>query len=366
MSLVLENVTKKVGRETHLYDISLEFEPGSRNVLLGRTLSGKTSLLRLMAGLDRPSAGRLLMNGEDVTGRSVRKRSVAMVYQQFINYPSLTVYRNIASPLKMAGVKKAEIDRRVRRTAEMLHLEDMLDRLPTELSGGQEQRVAIARALIGDGELLLLDEPLGNLYYKLREELRVELHDIFQERRAIVVYTTTEPTEALMLGGNIVVIDEGRILQSGPTPEVYHNPATTKVAEVCSDPPINFLKGVIKGDSVRMGPNIEMPREHHMKSLMDGDYMFGVRSNHLFLARNGKEDVEIPAKVELAEINGSETFIHADYDGFRLVVQENGIRLVRIGAEITIYVSPSAFFVYDEAGALVASPSRESVVGELT
>ncbi len=366
MSLVLENITKKVGRETHLYNINLEFETGSRNVLLGHTLAGKTSLLRLMAGLDRPTSGRVLVSGEDVTGKSVRKRSVAMVYQQFINYPSLTVYKNIASPLKIARVKKGEIDRRVRRTAEMLHIEEMLDRLPAELSGGQQQRVAIARALIGDAELLLLDEPLVNLDYKLREELRVELHDIFEERKAIVVYTTTEPTEALMLGGNIAVIDEGRVLQTGLTPEVYHNPATTKVAEVCSDPPINFLKGTIKGGAVRMGWNIEMPLEHHMKSLMDGDYMFGVRSNHLSLSRNDKEDVEIPAKVELAEINGSETFIHADYDGLRLVVQENGVRLVRIGAEITIYVSPSSFFVYDEAGALVASPSREAVEGKLT
>lgn len=366
MSLVLENITKKVGRETHLYNINLEFETGSRNVLLGHTLAGKTSLLRLMAGLDRPTTGKVLVNGEDVTGKSVRKRSVAMVYQQFINYPSLTVYKNIASPLKIARVKKGEIDRRVRNTAEMLHIEDLLDRLPTELSGGQQQRVAIARALIGDADLLLLDEPLVNLDYKLREELRIELHDIFEERKAIVVYTTTEPTEALMLGGNIAVIDEGRVLQTGLTPEVYHNPATTKVAEVCSDPPINFLKGTIKGGAVRMGRNIEMPLEHHMKSLMDGDYMFGVRSNHLSLSRNGKEDVEIPAKVELAEINGSETFIHADYDGLRLVVQENGVRLVRIGAEITIYASPSSFFVYDEAGALVVSPSREAVEGGLT
>ena len=360
MSLFLEGITKKVGRETHIDNVSLSFEAGSRNILLGRTLAGKTSLLRLMAGLDRPTSGRVLVNGVDVTGKSVRKRSIAMVYQQFINYPSLTVYKNIASPLKIAGVKKTEIDRRVRETAEMLHIEGMLDRLPTELSGGQQQRVAIARALTGDAELLLLDEPLVNLDYKLREELRVELHDIFEERQAIVVYTTTEPTEALMFGGNIVVIHEGRILQAGPTPEVYHHPATTKVAEVFSDPPINFLEGTIQGDSVTMGRNIEMPLEDYMKLLSDGKYAFGVRSNHLFLSRNSKENIEIPARVALAEINGSETFTHADHDGFRLVVQENGVHSVRIGAEITIYVDPSSFFVYDEAGALVASPSRQA------
>jgi glycerol transport system ATP-binding protein len=266
----------------------------------------------------------------------------------------------------MSGLNKKEIDRRVRETAEMLHLESLLNRLPSELSGGQQQRTAIARALVKDADLLLLDEPLVNLDYKLREELRVELHDIFEERKAIVVYTTTEPTEALMLGGNILVVDEGRILQTGSTPEVYHNPVTTKVAEVFSDPPINFLNGTIQGGSVIMGRNIEMPLEDYMKPLSDGDYGFGVRSNHLFLSRNDREDVEIPARVELAEINGSETFIHADYDGFRLVVQENGVRTVRIGAEITIYVSPCCFFVYDEAGALVASPSREAVQIGLT
>ena len=366
MSLTLEAITKKVGREIHIDNVSLEFEAGSRNVLLGRTLAGKTSLLRLMAGLDRPTSGRVLVGGVDVTGKSVRKRSVAMVYQQFINYPSLTVYKNIASPLKLSGENKSEIDRKVRKTAEMLHIEDLLDRLPAELSGGQQQRVAIARALIKNADLLLMDEPLVNLDYKLREELRVELQDIFREREAIVVYATTEPTEALMLGGNIAVIDEGRVLQTGPTPEVYHNPATTKVAEVFSDPPINFLKGTIQGGAARMGRSIEMPLEHHMKFLMDGDYIFGVRSNHLFLSRNGKEDVEIPARVELAEINGSETFIHADYDEFQFVVQEKGVRSVRIGVEITIYVNPSSFFVYDEAGALVASPSREAVEGGLT
>jgi len=279
-----------------------------------------------------------------------------MVYQQFINYPSLTVFDNIASPLKIAKVPNPEINKRVRTTAEMLHLEGFLDRLPSELSGGQQQRVAIARALVKETELLLLDEPLVNLDYKLREELRTELQDIFETRRAIVVYTTTEPTEALMLGGNLVVIDEGRVLQTGPTPEVYHHPATTKVAEVFSDPPINFLTGRVHGGVARMGRDIEVPLNNHMRSLTDGNYTFGVRSNHFFVSRRSQEDIEIIGKVELAEINGSETFIHANHDEIQLVVQEKGVRSIRIGVEITIYVSPSCFFVYDEAGALVASP----------
>ena len=184
-------------------------------MLLGPTLAGKTSLMRLMAGLDRPTAGRVLVDGVDVTGQSVRKRSVAMVYQQFINYPTLTAYDNIASPLRLQGVAAAEIDRQVRDTARLLHIDHLLDRLPAELSGGQQQRLAIARALVKRASLLLLDEPLVNLDYKLREELRAELRDLFARQQTTVVYATTEPLEALIMGGEVIVMDEGRVLQTG-------------------------------------------------------------------------------------------------------------------------------------------------------
>ena len=365
MGLTLQNVDKLVGREVHLTDISLAFESGSRNVILGRTLAGKTSLLRIMAGIDRPTRGKILVDDKDVTGASVRKRSVAMVYQQFINYPSLTVYKNIASPLKIAGVSKSEIDRRVRETAEMLHIEDLLDRLPAELSGGQQQRIAIARALVKNADLLLMDEPLVNLDYKLREELRIELQDIFERREAIVVYTTTEPAEALMLGGSIVVIDEGRVLQTGPTAEVYHNPSTTKVAEVFSDPPINFLTGSVQGDRGQFTGGIEFALIDHMRGLSAGQYTFGVRSNHLSLQRTDDDDTELQGKVELAEINGSETFVHIQYDNARLVVQENGVNHYRIGSEVSVFVSPCRFFVYDPDSKLVASPTRACIPNSL-
>lgn len=361
MGIVIDSVTKKVGGETHIDNISLELESSTTNVVLGHTLAGKTSLLRLMAGLDRPTSGRVLVDGRDVTGLSVRKRSVAMVYQQFVNYPSMTVYKNIASALEIRGMSKGQVDQKVRKTAAMLHIEDLLNRLPSELSGGQQQRTAIARSLVKDANLLLLDEPLVNLDYKLREELQVELQDIFNQREAIVVYTTTEPTEALMLGGNIVVIDEGRILQTGSTPEVYRNPVTLRVAEVFSDPPINFLKGTIKGRTLRMGQDIKMSLEDYMRDLSDGNYTFAVRSNHLSLAKNGKKDVVISAKVVLAEITGSETYIHVNHGDTPLVVQEDGVHTRRIGSDITIYANPSCFFVYDTEGMLVASPSRDSI-----
>jgi glycerol transport system ATP-binding protein len=358
MGLVLENVDKLVGREIYLKDIQLEFAPGSRNVILGRTLAGKTSLLRAMAGLDKPTRGRIVVDDEDVTGVTVRKRSVAMVYQQFINYPSLTVYNNIASPLKLAGISKTEIDGRVRRTAGMLHIEDLLDRMPAELSGGQQQRTAIARALVKETQLLLLDEPLVNLDYKLREELRVELQQIFEQREAIVVYTTTEPAEALMLGGNIVIMDEGRILQSGPTADVYRNPATTKVAEIFSDPPINFVTGNVRDQTAWLGNEIQLPLSGHMAVLPTGEYTFGVRCNHLFLKASTPEDIELKAVVELSEINGSETFIHVKYDDHKLVVQNDGVHQLKIGREIPVYVNPCHFFVYDTQGNLAAAPEK--------
>ena len=197
VSVTLEHVTRTVDGIPTIRDVSLTLERGTLSVLLGPTLSGKTSIMRLLAGLDRPTTGRVLVDGKDVTGFDVRQRSVAMVYQQFINYPSLTVYENIASPLRVQGRPREEIDRRVQEAAKLLRLEPYLKRTPLQLSGGQQQRTAIARALVKGADLVLLDEPLANLDYKLREELRTELPRIFEASGAIFVYATTEPSEAL-------------------------------------------------------------------------------------------------------------------------------------------------------------------------
>ena len=224
MTFVLENISLSVGEETVIDDVSLTLDQGSMNVLLGPTLSGKTTLMRLMAGLDRPTTGRLIANGVDVTNVPVRRRSVAMVYQQFVNYPSLTVYENIASPLRVAGVGRAEIDERVNEAARLLRLDNLLQRLPAQLSGGQQQRTAIARALVKRAELVLLDEPLANLDYKLREELREELPRIFAQTGAILVYATTEPMEALLLGGVTITLHEGACRRSGRRRGVIDDP----------------------------------------------------------------------------------------------------------------------------------------------
>ena len=217
MSVTLDHVTRTVDGTAHIRDVSLTLERGTLSVLLGPTLSGKTSIMRLLAGLDKPSSGRVLVDGKDVTGIDVRQRSVAMVYQQFINYPSLTVYENIASPLRVQRRPKEEIERRVQEAARLLKLEPYLNRTPLQLSGGQQQRTAIARALVKGADLVLLDEPLANLDYKLREELRTELPRIFEASGAIFVYATTEPSEALLLGGNTLCMWDGEVLQHGVT-----------------------------------------------------------------------------------------------------------------------------------------------------
>ena len=359
MTLSFEGVSRDVGAETHIYPMDLTLEPGSLNVLLGPTTAGKTSLLRLMAGLDKPSRGRVLADGEDTRRVPLRRRRVAMVYQQFINYPSFSIYENIASPLRRAGLGQKEIDRRVRETAEVLKLTPLLQRLPAELSGGQQQRTALARALVKEADLLLLDEPLVNLDYKLREELREELRAIFRRRSAIVVYATTEPAEALMIGGGgqILVLDQGRLLQSGPTLAAYHEPASLRVGQVFSDPPMNLIAGQVAEGRARLGSDIDLPLVAQLGRLAPGAYTFGVRANHLFVSRQAEDDVAIDAVVELAEISGSETFVHAAHSGTSWVAQEEGVHGLGLGEAIQVYVNPRHIFAFDGEGRLVAAPA---------
>ncbi|MGM0571090.1 ABC transporter ATP-binding protein [Marinobacter sp.] len=356
MSLQLENVSRAVDGVDFIRDADLTFEAGSFNVLLGRTLAGKTSLMRLMAGLDKPDSGRILYNGEDVTGQSVRKRNVSMVYQQFINYPDLTVYENIATPLRLAKMNPEELDRRVQETAAMLHIENLLSRYPLELSGGQQQRTAMARALVKDATLILFDEPLVNLDYKLREDLRSELRQLFRERQCIAVYATTEANEALALGGTTTLLHEGRVVQSGPVAEVYRRPVNTLAAELFSEPPMNLLPGRVSQNSVIFGERTSHRLTRELGDLAEGEYLFGIRPSHVGLSPTGKHDLALEMEVELAEISGSETFLHAGNSDFDVVVQELGVHASEPGDPVKIYLPMNRLFVFDQHQALVHTP----------
>lgn len=356
MTLSLQDIGRVVDKETHLAHINLDLEPGRLYVLLGPTLAGKTSLMRVMAGLDRPTSGRLLVDDTDVTGKSVRQREVAMVYQQFVNYPSMTVFENIAAPLKLKKMSAAEITQKVRETARIMHLGAFLDRRPDELSGGQQQRTAIARALVKNSGLLLLDEPLANLDYKLREEMRGELRDIFRERGAIVVYATTEPHEALLMGGTTIVMDEGLILQAGKAIDVYHVPQTLRVAEIFSDPPMNLVAGAVDNGMVTLADDIQFPLGGHLSGLTTGSYRFGARANNLSVHRRTSADVEIAVTIDLAEVSGSETFIHARHNDLSMVVQEAGVHSFSLNEETHVYLNPARLFAFDGDGGLAAAP----------
>ena len=250
MALELKNVSQRVGADTYIHETNLVLEQGSFNVLLGTTLAGKTTLMQLIAGIQKPTTGEIWFKGQNITRLPVQKRNVSMVYQQFINYPNFNVFENIASPLRVTGMAESEVKSACGKASEILRLTPMLDRKPAELSGGQQQRTAIARAVVKDSDIILLDEPLANLDYKLREELRDELPKLFHGRDAIVVYATTEPTEALLFGGNTATLHEGRITQFGPTAEIYRKPNSLVSAQVFSDPPINIAKISKRGNEI--------------------------------------------------------------------------------------------------------------------
>lgn len=345
MTLELRGISKTVGGRVHIHPTDLVLQPGSMNVLLGPTQAGKTTLMRLMAGLDRPAQGRVFWNGDDVTDQRVQDRKVAMVYQQFINYPSMSVYENIASPLRLMRVKRDEIDRRVKQTAEMMRLTPLLDRRPLELSGGQQQRCALARALVKDAGLVLLDEPLANLDYKLREELRVEIPRIFEESGAIFVYATTEPEEALLLGGNTATLWEGRITQFGPTPQVYRQPADAVTARVFSDPPMNFKPVSVRGGVAGIHDatwQVDLP---------DGDYLAGFRPSHLSLhERPGA--MPLPTVLETTEITGAQTFLHLRHGPDRWVGLVNGVHKRDHGQALTVWLDPAHVYLFNTDGGL--------------
>ncbi|MEX0603714.1 MAG: ABC transporter ATP-binding protein [Marinobacter sp.] len=360
MSLTLENVSRVIDGVPHIAGADITFEAGSFNVLLGRTLAGKTSLMRLMAGLDKPDTGRVLVDGRDVTNESVQRRNISMIYQQFINYPNLTVWENIASPLRLAKLKEAEITRRVRETASMLQIEPLLQRYPLELSGGQQQRTAMARALVKDASLILFDEPLVNLDYKLREELRAELRELFKERNCIAVYATTEANEALALGGVTTLLHEGNIIQSGPVTSVYRQPSTVTAAELFSEPPINLLNGRVTETEVTFDAYAHHPLTRNLNNLNPGDYQFGVRPSHISLVPQHDDDLELSMIVELGEISGSETFMHVKNDHFELVLQLMGVHEYHSDTPIKVYLPISKLFVFGVDGSLIQAPTHLS------
>ncbi|MGI9421719.1 MAG: ABC transporter ATP-binding protein [Hyphomicrobiaceae bacterium] len=331
MTLELKNISYRVSGDTHIYPTTLALVEGQFNTLLGTTLAGKTTLMQLMAGLIRPSEGEIWFGGRDVTGVPVQKRNVSMVYQQFINYPNLSVFENIASPLRVARLPRSEITDRVERMAELMQLSPMLGRKPSELSGGQQQRTAMARALVKDADLVLLDEPLANLDFKLREELRDELPKLFADRNCTVVYATTEPSEALLLGGQTAAMHEGSVVEFGPSGTIYRNPSSLLAAQVFSEPPINAIEVTKSGDEFVLSEAARWQANGKTSHLADGKYTIGIRPHFVSPAAADTGSVSIDGRVLITELSGSESVIHFDHAGETWVSQAHGIHAIEVG-----------------------------------
>jgi glycerol transport system ATP-binding protein len=356
-TLELRNISLTQGPENVIYDLSATFNSGI-NLLIGPTLAGKTTLMRIIAGLVKPSTGSFSLDGEDLTNVAVQKRSVSFVYQQFINYPSLTVFDNIASPLKVSKEKhtKQEIAHRVEEMAGLLGLSPFLKRKPSELSGGQQQRVAIARALARKADVVLLDEPLANLDYKLREQLRAELQSIFSKENSIVVYSTAEPSEALEFATNSFVMHEGRIVQNGSALSIYQQPVSIEAAKAMADPPINLLSSKVDAQSSSFaGEKFELnrPEAAGHKSLT-----LGIQPGKLALKPTGNAKVEFRGQVQLAEVTGSSTFVHLQVaGGNQVVVEVEGAQSFGLDQELKVYFDPNDLYGFSpETGNSVFFP----------
>ncbi|MCP4319313.1 MAG: ABC transporter ATP-binding protein [Hyphomicrobiales bacterium] len=354
MALELTNVTKRVGVDTHIKETTLRLEPGHFNVLLGETGAGKTSLIKLMAGLDRVASGKIIMDGRDVTDLSTQKRNISLVHQFFVNYPHMTVFDNIASPLRIAGMAKSEIQGRVEEAADILQLRPMLNRRPNELSGGQQQRTALARAIAKESNAVFLDEPLANLDYKLREELREQLPDLFAGRGAVVVYATSEPEEALLLGGYTCLMDDGRVTQFGRTAEIYRNPQDLVSAEVFSDPPINTAPIHKQGNEARLNANVKWTLKDTAASLADGDYTVAVRPNHVTPVKSSRDLVPMMGIVQVTELSGSESSAHFLLGDQSWVSLAPGVHPYRVGDDHQFYMDPSKCFYFAPDGKFAA------------
>ena len=359
MNLIAENLSYKPEEQFHLNEVSFNFKKGNLYTILGRTLSGKTTLLKTIAGLLTPDSGSMQFEDKDFLKVPVWERNVAMVYQQFINYPHLNVFENVAFPLKQRKVDNQEIKDVVLKSLKSVGLEGYENRKIQELSGGQQQRVSLARSLVKNAKILLLDEPLVNLDYKLREQLREEFKSIFSQglsEESIVIFSTTDPREAMELNGEVIAIDEGKVLQVGPAKEIFENPKTLKVAEISNDPPMNILKANIDSNKIKFeGIEVELPG--HLSNLNENNFNLGIRASDIELSEDGFE-----FEVELAEISGSETLLHLTRGDTKIITSIEEVMNFNIKDKIKINFNTNKVYAFNETGTLASSPFGGSYV----
>ncbi len=358
MALIGRNLSVAVDDVTFLEDVSFTFEAGRIYVVMGRTGAGKTSLMRAISGLLPLDSGELEFAGENITHVPVWKRDCAMVYQQFINYPNKTVRQNVEFPLRKAGLEGAVLNDRVDSYLGKVGLLDFAKRKPSQLSGGQQQRVALARSLARHSRILMLDEPLMNLDFKLREQLREEFLELFSgENSTVTLYATTEITEAMMLGYEIVVMHEGKVLQTGKPDEVFERPKNKLVAQIVNDPPMSILEATIQGSEIVLQGGGRLPLPAHLASLGEGSFDLGLRANDIHPSSEGAGAES--GEVGFVEVSGSETVLYVHTKAGEVVVQVEGIHDFHSGQKLAVTLRADRMFAFGKDGELLTSPSVE-------
>ncbi|AKR55020.1 glycerol-3-phosphate ABC transporter ATPase [Devosia sp. H5989] len=327
-SITLDHVNKTFGGHQVIPDITLSIEDGEFVVFVGPSGCGKSTLLRLIAGLEDTTSGTIRLDGVDMTDSPPAKRQLSMVFQSYALYPHMSVYDNIAFPLKMASMDKATADAKVRDAARILNLTDYLDRKPRQLSGGQRQRVAIGRAIVRQPKAFLFDEPLSNLDAALRVNMRLEITELHQQLKTTMIYVTHDQVEAMTMADRIVVLNAGRVEQFGSPLELYRHPANRFVAGFIGSPKMNFIEG----------PEAAKHDAHAI----------GVRPEHFAMSRT---EGTWKGKVGVAEHLGSDTFLHAQVEGLGLLtVRAPGEHTFEHGDDIYLTPEPDRIYRFDRDG----------------
>ncbi len=351
----LKRVTKRYGAVTAISDLNLVVEKGSFTALLGPSGCGKSTLLRMIAGLEVITAGQCFIGSNDVTDVPPAKRRIAMVFQSYALYPHMTVRRNIAFSLSVAGAPRKIQDERTREVARILQLEPYLDRRPAELSGGQRQRVAIGRALVRKPEVFLFDEPLSNLDAKLRVQMRLELAKLHADLGTTMIYVTHDQTEAMTLADKIVVLDKGTVSQVGSPLELYNRPANKFVAAFIGSPSMNFFSVDLSAADGRTA-TIALPGGRTARSRSEGDSAvaapleLGVRAEHLALVETNDPSAAFNGAIAIVERLGNATILYVDTAAGQLIVQGEGNLEAKAGQSVGLALSENHVHLFGAAG----------------
>jgi len=361
VKVTIRNLTKRYGRFVALDKLNLEVPNRSLVVLLGPTGAGKTTTLKCVAGVLAPDEGEILFDDKPVTAIPPWERNVALFFQTYALYPHLSVYDNIAYPLKERGLSKPEIDRRVKEVAERLRIIHLLDRKdPSTLSGGEMQRVALARTLVREPKVFLLDEPISNLDAKLREEMIYEFKRLCRELQQTIIYATPDYLEALAVGEKIAVIKDGKVIQYGTPQEIYYHPVNKFVATFIGSPPINIIEGNLRIENKSIifqegGVTIDLSEiAGDWVNRLSGDKVaLAIRPEEITISRERQADA-LQAKALVAEPLGHETIVLCDVGGNEIRVLVKGFINVRYGEEVWLKINKQRIHVID--------PKTEEVV----